>query len=178
MITILDRHFELSIPESVIQEKVKNVAERLNKDYAGKNPAMVCILNGAYMFAADLSRYLTFQPEIIFARFSSYEGMKSTGTVKELVGVTASLHGRDVIIVEDIVDSGLSMKYMIEELKKLEPASIAICTFYYKPDNFKEDFKIDYVGKEIPNDFIVGYGLDYDGVGRTYRDVYVVDDDE
>ena len=175
MITILDRNFELSIPESVIQEKVKAVAERLNKDYAGKNPAMVCILNGAYMFAADLSRYLTFQPEIIFARFSSYEGMKSTGTVKELVGVTASLHGRDVIIVEDIVDTGNTMVALKKKLLDEGAADVRICTMLLKPEVYKRDLKLDYVGMEISNKFIVGFGLDYDQLGRNYKDIYILE---
>lgn len=179
MITILDRKFRLSIPHETIQEKVKAVAEELNVDYAGKNPAMVCILNGAYMFAADLSRYLTFQPEIIFARFSSYEGMKTTGKVKELLGVTASLHGRDVIIVEDIVDTGITMYNILPQFWAREVKSVKVCTFLQKPDKLAVDLKVDYCALEIPNDFIVGYGLDYNGMGRNYRDIYtVVDEDE
>ncbi len=177
MITILDKNFELSIPADVIQEKVKAVAERLNKDYEGKNPAMVCILNGAYMFAADLSRYLTFQPEIIFAKFSSYDGMKSTGNVKELVGVTASLHGRDVIIVEDIVDTGTTMHSILPQFWAREASSVKICTFLQKPDKLEVDLKVDYCALEIPNDFIVGYGLDYNGMGRNYKDIYTVVED-
>ena len=174
MITILDRKFELSIPEKVIQEKVKAVAEQLNKDYAGKNPAMICILNGAYMFAADLSRYLTFQPEIIFARFSSYDGMKTTGKVKELLGVSANLHGRDVIIVEDIVDTGITMYNILPQFWAKEAASVKICTFLQKPDKLQVDLKVDYCAMQIPNEFIVGYGLDYDGMGRNYKDIYTV----
>ena len=176
MITILDRQFELSITHEQIQEKVKAVAEQLNKDYAGKNPAMICILNGAFMFAADLSRYLTFQPEIIFARFSSYDGMKTTGKVKELMGVTASLHGRDVIIVEDIVDTGITMYNVLPLFWAKEAASVKICTFLQKPDKLKVNLKVDYCALQIPNDFIVGYGLDYDGMGRNYKDIYTVID--
>ena len=130
-IQILDRKFRLSIPHDTIQDRVKDVAERLNKDYAGKNPVMVCILNGAYMFAADLARYLTFQPEIIFARFSSYEGMNTTGKVRELMGVSVSIHGRDVILVEDIVDTGITMhsilpQFLAKGAKSVKEAVLAI----------------------------------------------------
>jgi len=177
-IQVKDRIFKVYMPESEIQKCVKAVADKISHDYKHRKPILCPVLTGSYLFVADLTRYIEFDAEVSFVRYSSYDGMSSTGKVKKILGFPEKCKGRDVIIVEDIVDSGLSMKYMIEELKKLEPASIAICTFFYKPGNFKEDFKVDYVGKEIPNDFIVGYGLDYDGVGRTYRDVYVVDDNE
>lgn len=176
-IKILDRTFHLSIPHETIQEKVKEVANRLNKDFEGKNPAMVCILNGAYMFAADLSRHLTFQPEIIFARFSSYEGMDTTGKVRELMGVTVNLHGRDVIIVEDIVDTGLTMHNVLPQFFAKGAKSVKICSFLQKPQKLQVDLKVDYVAIEIPNEFIVGYGLDYNGMGRNYKDIYTVVDD-
>jgi hypoxanthine phosphoribosyltransferase len=150
------------------------VAERLNKDYAGKNPVMVCILNGAYMFAADLARYLTFQPEIIFARFSSYEGMNTTGKVRELMGVSVSIHGRDVILVEDIVDTGFTMKRMVESLGTRGPKSIHICTLLLKPGKLQVPLNIEYAAMSIPNDFIVGYGLDYDHLGRELREIYTI----
>ena len=176
-IKILDRTFHLSIPHETIQEKVKEVANRLNKDFEGKNPAMVCILNGAYMFAADLSRHLTFQPEIIFARFSSYEGMDTTGKVRELMGVTVNLHGRDVIIVEDIVDTGLTMHNVLPQFFAKGAKSVKICSFLQKPEKLQVDLKVDYVAIEITNEFIVGYGLDYNGMGRNYKDIYTVVDD-
>jgi len=176
-IKILDRTFRLSISHEIIDEKVKAVAELLNKDYEGKNPAMVCILNGAYMFAADLTRYLTFQPEIIFARFSSYEGMDTTGKVRELMGVSVSLHGRDVIIVEDIVDTGITMHNVLPQFLAKGAKSVKICSFLQKPDKLKVDLKVDYVALQIPNEFIVGYGLDYNGMGRNYKDIYTVIDD-
>ena len=176
-IKILDRTFHLSIPHETIQEKVKEVANRLNNDFEGKNPAMVCILNGAYMFAADLSRHLTFQPEIIFARFSSYEGMDTTGKVRELMGVTVNLHGRDVIIVEDIVDTGLTMHNVLPQFFAKGAKSVKICSFLQKPEKLQVDLKVDYVAIEIPNEFIVGYGLDYNGMGRNYKDIYTVVED-
>lgn len=174
-IHILDRDFALSISSEIIQEKVKVVADKLNKDYAGKNPVMVCILNGAFVFAADLVRYInTFQPEILFVRFASYDGVKSTGNVRELMGLNANLEGRDVIIVEDIVDTGTTMKNILPLFESKGASNIAICSFLLKPDKFKVDLNIDYVAMEIPNDFIVGYGLDYNGFGRNYRDIYKV----
>lgn len=176
-IKILDRNFRLSITHETIQEKVKEVAKQLNKDYEGKNPAMVCILNGAYMFAADLSRHLTFQPEIIFARFSSYEGMDTTGKVRELMGVSVNLHGRDVIIVEDIVDTGLTMYNVMPQFIAKGAKSVKICSFLQKPEKLQVDLKVDYVAIKIPNEFIVGYGLDYNGMGRNYKDIYTVVDD-
>ena len=175
-IQVLDKRFKLYMPESVIQEEVKRIASEISHDYAGKDVILCPVLTGAYMFATDLTRYIAFDPDISFVRYTSYEGTQSTGVVKPLLPFTKRCQGRHVIIVEDIVDSGISMDYMIQELKKLEPASISVCTFFYKPGNFQKDFKIDYVGKEIPNDFIVGYGLDYNGKGRTFKDIYVIDE--
>jgi len=174
MIRILDRNFERSIPKEVIQEKVKAIAEVLNKDYEGRNPVMVCILNGAFMFAADLVRQLTFQPEVIFARFSSYNGMQTTGVVRELIGVNANLQARDVIIVEDIVDTGITMYNLLPQFQAKGAKSVKICTFLQKPDCLTVPLKVDYCAMEIPNNFIVGYGLDYNGMGRNYEDIYTV----
>ena len=177
MIRILDRNFELSIPHETIQEKVKELAQQLNKDYEGKNPVMVCILNGAFVFAADLVRHLTFQPEIIFARFSSYDGMVSTGVVKELLGVSANLLARDVIIVEDIVDTGTSMYSILPKFHNKGAKTVKIATLLQKPECLKVPLRVDYCAIQIPNDFIVGYGLDYNGMGRNYKDIYRVVDD-
>lgn len=178
MIKILDRYFELSYPNEMIQEKVKEVAARLNKDYEGMNPVMVCILNGAFMFAADLVRELTFQPEILFAKFSSYEGMTTTGKVRELIGVNANLQARDVIIVEDIVDTGTTMYNLLPQFLNKGAKTVKICTFLQKPECLNVPLKVDYCAMEIPNAFIVGYGLDYNGMGRNYRDIYTVVDTE
>lgn len=172
MIRILDRDFQLTIPHEVIQEKVRSVAQRLNADYAGKHPVMIGILNGAFVFAADLVRYLDFQPEIVFARFSSYEGMSSTGKVRELLGVTANIQARDVLIVEDIVDSGTTMYHLLPQILAKGASSAKIVTFLQKPDCLTVPLKVDYCAMEVPNDFIVGYGLDYNGIGRNYRDIY------
>ena len=128
------------------------------------------------MFAADLCRVLDFDAELSFLKYTSYNGTHSTGTVKKTLGFPEKVKGRHVLIVEDIIDTGLSMKYALEELKKMGPSGISICTFFFKPDSFKEDYKIDYVGKLIANDFIVGYGMDYNQHGRFYKDVYVIDE--
>ena len=173
-IHILDKDFEISMTNETIQQKVKALADRINHDYAGKNPIMVCILNGAFMFAADLVRYLDFQPEITFARFSSYEGTDTTGKVTEVMGVTTSLAGRDVIIVEDIVDTGITMYNVLPLLENKGAASVKIACLLQKPEKLKVDLKVDYCAMEIPNDFIVGYGLDYDGFGRNYKDIYTL----
>ena len=175
IIHILDKDFEISINHETIQEKIKAVAAKLDKDYAGKNPIMICILNGAFVFAADLARYITtFQPELLFAKFSSYDGTETTGKVKELIGVNADLNGRDVIIVEDIVDTGITMADIIPTIKNLGAKTVSVCTLLTKPEKLQVNLKIDYAAMEIPNDFIVGYGLDYDGYGRNYKDIYKI----
>lgn len=173
-IHILDKDFEISMTNETIQQKVKALAERLNHDYRGKNPIMVCILNGAFMFAADLVRYLDFQPEITFARFSSYEGTETTGRVTEVMGVTTSLAGRDVIIVEDIVDTGITMYNVLPLLANKGAATVKIACLLQKPEKLQVDLQVDYCAMEIPNDFIVGYGLDYDGFGRNYKNIYTL----
>lgn len=175
-IKVHDKYFRLYMPEHEIQEAVERVAQQISRDYADKSPILCPVLTGSYLFAADLTRYLSFDPEVRFVRYTSYSGMNSSGVVQAHLPFPERCRGRHVIIVEDIVDSGICMDYMIAELQKLQPASIAVCTFFFKPGNFEKSFKIDYCGKSIPNDFIVGYGLDYDDYGRTYRDVYILDE--
>ena len=177
-IHILDRDFGVSITEETIQNHVKKVADKLNADYSGKNPVFVCILNGAFMFAADLVRYLNFQPAVTFARFSSYRGTETTGVVKELLGVTDDLNGKDVVIVEDIVDTGSTMKKLLPLFKKKGAKTVEIACFLRKPGKLEVDLDIRYCAMDIPDNFIVGYGLDYDGYGRNYRDIYTVIDNQ
>ena len=160
--------------EAEIQREVKRVAGEISRDLRDKNPLFVPVMTGAFIFMADLARTLDFDAEVSFVKYRSYCGMSSTGKVTAEVPFPQKCKGRHVVIVEDIVDTGIAMAAMIEELKKLEPASISIASFLFKPGNFKKDFKIDYIGKSIPNDFILGYGLDYDDYGRFYRDIYVV----
>lgn len=174
MVQIWDKKFKTFIPEATIQERVKAVAEKINKDMAGKNPLFLAVLNGSFVFAADLMRYITIPSEISFVKLASYQGTQSTGAVKEVIGINEDLEGRTVIIVEDIVDTGNTMKRMLETLGTRKPESLHICTLLLKPGKLKVNLNIEYVAMEIPNDFIVGYGLDYDQQGRNLRDIYTV----
>ncbi len=170
-----DKTFVPYLTEEKIAAAVKVVAKQINADYVGKNPLFLVILNGSFLFAADLLRAIDSEGcEVSFVKFSSYEGTESTGKVKELIGLNEHLDGRDVIIVEDIVDTGNTIVQMMDDLAKRNPASVRIAALLFKPEAYKKDVKIDYVGMEIPNAFIVGYGLDYDGLGRNLKDIYVI----
>ena len=177
MITIKDKHFEPFIHHEQIAERVAQLADRLNKDYQGKDPVLISILNGAFMFTADLVRHLTFDHEIQFAKFSSYEGMETTGKVKQLIGVTTDLTDRDVIIVEDIIDTGTTMHNLLPKFRERGVRSVEIATLLMKPGKLRVPLNVKYCAMEIPNEFIVGYGLDYDGIGRNYKSIYVVKED-
>ena len=169
---IKDKEFEMFISEEELGAIVDRLACRISDDYAGTNLVVCPVLTGAYLFAADLLRKLTIDAEVAFVKYSSYEGMHSTGKVSCQLPFPERVKGRDVLIVEDIVDTGLSMGHLLQEVGKLEPRSVRICTLFYKPEAFKGDYKVDYVGREIANDFIVGYGLDYDEEGRTLKEVW------
>lgn len=175
-IKVQDRYFTISIPEERIQERVKAVAAQINTELEGEHPLFLSVLNGSFMFAADLLRNITMPCEISFVRMASYEGTCSTGEVKQLIGLKENIAGRTVVIVEDIIDSGLTMKNLIEMLSSHHPKQIRIASLLVKPGNLKVDLDIPYCCFEIPNDFIVGYGLDYDGEGRNLRDIYTVTD--
>lgn len=174
VITIKDRQFRLSIRSEEIQEAVKKVGETINKDLAGTNPLFICVLNGAFMFAGDLMKIVDIPCEITFIKLSSYEGLYSTGTVKEVFGLNESVVGRNVVVVEDIVDTGVTMEKIIKSLEAKGAADIKIATFLQKPAALLRDIHVDYVAMKIPNDFIVGYGLDYDSYGRNLKDIYTV----
>lgn len=173
-VTIKDKTFETSIPEEEILKRVKNVAARISNDLADKNPLFIAVLNGSFVFAADLMREIQFPSEITFVRMASYEGTSSTGHVKEVLGLKEDITDRHIVIVEDIVDTGTTMKLMVEQLEALHPASIHICTLLLKPGKLQVPLNIEYAAMEIPNDFIVGYGLDYDQYGRGLRDIYTL----
>ena len=166
--------FRPSIKEAEILQRVQAVADRINHDLAGKNPLFLAVLNGSFIFAADLMRRITIPCEISFVKLASYQGTTSTGTIKEVIGINEDLTGRTVVIVEDIVDTGLTMKRMVESLGTRNPESIHICTLLLKPDKLQVDLNIEYAAMEIPNEFIVGYGLDYDQQGRNLRDIYTI----
>lgn len=174
IIKVKDKTFKTFIPEDEIQRRVKAVAEKINKDLDGRNPLFLAVLNGSFMFAADLMRYITIPCEISFVKLASYQGTTSTGRVKEIIGINEELQGRTVVIVEDIVDTGKTMKRMLESLGTRNPDSLHICTLLVKPNKLEENLNIEYAAMEIPNDFIVGYGLDYDQEGRNLRDIYTV----
>ena len=174
MITVHDRNFDLYMTEEEIQKEVVRIGREISRDLGDKNPLFCPVLTGSFMFMSDLARALDFDAETYFVKYSSYSGMSSTGKVKTVLPFPEKCRGRHVVIVEDIVDSGISMETMLEELQKLEPAKIYIASFLFKPAAFKKNFKIDYIGRSIPNDFIIGYGLDYDDYGRFYKDIYVV----
>ena len=173
-VKIKDKSFRVSIPEAEIKQRVKALAEQMSKDLEGKNPIYLAVLNGAFIFAADLMREMTIPCEISFVKLASYQGTTSTGKVKEVFGINEDLSGRTVVIVEDIVESGQTMKQMIESLGTRNTESVRICTLFFKPEKLKEDLNLDYVAFRIPDDFIVGYGLDYDGLGRELKDVYTI----
>lgn len=173
-IIIKDRKFSLSIPAEEIQEAVKTIAEQINQDLAGKNPLFICVLNGAFMFVGDLMKYVNIPCEITFIKLSSYAGLYTTGEVKEVLGLSENVVGRNVVVVEDIVDTGITMEKIIESLKSKGASDIKVVTFLQKPDALQRDIELDYIAMKIPNDFIVGYGLDYDGYGRNLKDIYTV----
>lgn len=174
MITIKDKQFEPFIHHTQIAERVATLADKLNADYKGKTPILIAILNGAFMFAADLVRQLNFDHEIQFAKFSSYDGMDTTGKVKELIGLSIDIKDRDVIIVEDIIDTGTTMYNLLPKLKERGTKSVEIAALLMKPGKLRVPLNVKYCAMEIPNEFIVGYGLDYDGIGRNYKSIYVV----
>lgn len=173
-IKIKDKDFAVSIPESKILCEVERLAAQISRDLEGKNPLFLGILNGSFMFAADLFRRITIPAEISFVKFASYDGVSSTGVIKELIGLTEDIAGRTIVIVEDIIDTGCTMKKLLEDLCARAPESIHVCTLLLKPEKLKVALDVEYVALEIPNDFIVGYGLDYDGYGRNLKDIYTV----
>lgn len=173
-IQVLNKEFVTSIPANEIHEKVKDVAKQINADYEGETPLFLVVLNGAFVFAADLMREISLPSEVSFVKLASYEGTSSTGTVREVIGLNTDITNRPVIIVEDIVESGITMAHMIETLKKQNPKSIDICTMLLKPEKLEVKLNIRYVAMEIPNDFILGYGLDYNGLGRGLKDIYTI----
>lgn len=174
IIKVKDRKFAVSIPEARIMQRVAEVAAQINSDMAGERPLFLAVLNGSFMFAADLLRGITTPCEITFVRMASYEGTASTGDVKQLIGLKENIEGRSVVIVEDIIDSGLTMKTLLATLEAKKPKDIRIASLLVKPGNLQVKLDIPYCCFEIPNDFIVGYGLDYDGEGRNLRSIYTV----
>ena len=172
IIEVFNKKFVPYITAQQIDEQIKRLGEELNKDYAGKNPLFIAILNGSFMFASDLFKELTVEAEICFIKLASYKGTKSTGNVITSIGLDESLKDRHVIIVEDIVDTGKTLHEFLPQLHNQQPASLKIASLLHKPEALTHPIKIDYLGFSVPNKFLLGYGLDFDGLGRNLKEIY------
>ena len=171
-ITVHDKVFNSYITSGEIEEQVARVAKEINRDYRGKRPLFIAILNGAFIFAADLFKFITLEAEICFIKLASYKGVKSTGKVITAIGLDVDLYNREVIIVEDIVDTGKTLAQFLPQLEHHHPASLKIASLLHKPAAMIHPIKIDYLGFTIPDKFVIGYGLDYDGLGRNIKEIY------
>ena len=171
-IQLRDKKFDTYLSEEEIQKRVKAIADQINEDYRGRRPLFIPILNGSFIFASDLFKYLTIDAEISFIKLVSYKGMKSSGNVITSIGLEMDLFDRDVIIVEDIVDTGKTLHEFLPKLDHQQPKSLKIAALLHKPEATQFPLQIDYLGFTIPNKFVVGYGLDYDGLGRNYKEIY------
>lgn len=173
-IQVLEKKFKVSIPSSEIEQAIKRMAQQINEDLAGKSVLFLGILNGCFMFAGDLFKSIDLECQITFVKLASYQGTSSSGNVKRLIGINEDMEGKTVVILEDIVDTGNTLESIIKQLKGYEPTEIKIATLLFKPEAYQGDIPVDYVGFEIPNSFIIGYGLDYDGYGRNLSDIYTI----
>ncbi|MDR2084554.1 MAG: hypoxanthine phosphoribosyltransferase [Bacteroidales bacterium] len=174
IIQVFDKKFELYIPHKEIIESINRIAEAINNEYKDDDPLFLGVLNGSFIFAAELYQRISIASNISFVKVSSYSGTKSTEHIKQLIGFDIPVENRRIIILEDIIDSGLTMKHVLNQLSGMRVKDVKIATLLFKPESFKENYNIDYIGKSIPNDFILGFGLDYDGYGRNYEDIYKI----
>ncbi len=174
-VVINNHSFKIKITSAEIQKAVTALAKTINHDLKGKNPLFLAILNGSFMFASDLMKQLTIDCEISFVKLSSYEGTTSTGKIKQLIGIDENIKGRTVVIIEDIVDTGNTIENVWKQLKELDPIEIKVATLLFKSDAFLKTVPIEYAAIVVPNDFMVGYGMDYNGLGRNLNDIYVLD---
>ena len=173
-IKIKDKQFEPFITEEDLLDSISKIADQLNEEYRDKSPVFVCILTGAFMFAAEILKRFKWDCEVTFMRLKSYDGTESKGEVRELQGFVEKLEGREIIVLEDIIETGKTMTHLLEKMKNQNPASIRIASLFFKPHALQKEVHPDYVAFEIGNDFIVGFGLDYDGYGRNLRQIYKV----
>lgn len=173
-VTLHDKQFSLYIPERKILNRIEIIAARISHDYRGKCPIFLSVLNGSFMFASDLMKEISIDCEIAFVRLASYENMQTTGKVKELMGLKEDISGRHVVVVEDIVDTGHTIAGLLPQLREKGAASVEVATLLIKPESLQHNLSIKYPAMSIPNDFVVGYGLDYNGLGRNLRDIYKV----
>lgn len=178
MVEYKGKKFEPFIYHDMIDRVVSDLSERINQDLRDKNPVFLVVLNGAFMFAADLMRHVDFDCEICFIRMKSYVGTESSGTVKEVIGIEGSLKDRTVVLVEDIVDTGNTLDELMRIIPEHKPAEIKIATFLMKPEKYDKKHKVHYVALRIPNEFVLGYGLDYEGYGRNLKDLYKLHETE
>lgn len=176
-IKVHDKYFKLYMSNQQIEESIQKVADKLNRDLKDADtPIFLSVLNGSFMFTASLMQKIDFQCDIVFIKLASYEGTSSSGSVKQIMGLTKSVEGKTVVVVEDIVDTGGTIEELYKILKAAGAADVKICTLMYKPGSYSKDIPVDYVANSIPNDFILGFGLDYDQLGRQYKDIYVIDE--
>ena len=172
VIKVHDKSFDTYLSEEVIQGRIKELAADINRDYAGKRPLFIAILNGSFMFASDLFKHLSIDAEICFIKLASYKGMKSSGNVVTSIGLEDDLFGKEVVIVEDIVDTGKTLHNFLPKLLHQQPKSLKIASLLHKSEATEYPLQLDYIGFDIPNKFVVGYGLDYDGLGRNLKEIY------
>lgn len=172
MIELHDKTFIPFLSSTELDEIISKLAEEINKDFKGKKPLLLGVLNGSFMFISDLMKKLTIECELSFIKLSSYSGTESTGSIKELIGINSSLEKKDVIVLEDIIDTGNTLHKILELLEQHNPGSVSIGTLLIKPEVFKNRFNVHYTGIEIPDKFVVGYGLDYEQLGRNLNELY------
>ncbi len=175
-ITIKDKEFDIFITREVIADAIDKIATKMSEDLKDRNPLFICVLNGSFMFASELMKRVNIPAEVSFVKMSSYVGTSSTGAVKEIYGLQEDISGRTVVIVEDIVDTGNTMKQMLDQLNAKNPKEILVSSLLLKPEALVQDVPLNYIALEIPDAFVVGYGLDYDGYGRNLPDIYQVVD--
>jgi hypoxanthine phosphoribosyltransferase len=175
-IHILDKKFNIYLTEKVIQQRIEELAKQVNNELAGKEVVFLGILNGAFLFAADLFRRIDFPARISFVKLASYKGTSSSGSIKELIGWNEDINNKTIVVLEDIIDTGNTLERIVDELVMRKAAEIRIAALLYKPDAYTKQIPLHYIGFEIPNNFVVGYGLDYDGFGRNLPSVYTLVD--
>lgn len=171
-ITLKDKTFEVYLTRSEVKKRIHQLGQQISRDFKNKEIVILGVLNGSFIFMADLCREINLPLICTFVKLSSYQGTSTTGQVRSILGLDSDLKGKHVVIVEDIVDTGISMEYLLKTISGYHPESVAIATLLFKPEAFRFKYAIDYVGFEIPNKFVLGYGLDYDGLGRNLPDIY------
>lgn len=177
-VTLEDKHFKLFIESKKIISEIDQLSSKINAYYANKKPIFICVLNGAFLFASELIKRFDHECEVSFVKLSSYEGINSSGVVKNLIGLNENIKGRDLIIVEDIVDTGNTIDSVYNNIKTLEPNSLEVATLLFKPDSYKKKIPIKYPAITVGNEFLVGFGLDYNGIGRNLQDIYIIEENK